>query len=47
MASSSWKGLGITGIANLLGSNEMIGKLLVSGDSEFLNTDGYNDTDFV
>lgn len=34
-------------IANLLDSNEMIGKLLVSDDSEFLNTDECNDTDFI
>jgi hypothetical protein len=47
MASSSRKGLGIIGIANLLDSNEVVGKLLVTDDSEFLNTDECNDTDFI
>lgn len=47
IASSSRKGLGIIHISNLLDSNEMIGKLLVSDDGEFLNTGECNDTDFI
>jgi hypothetical protein len=44
---SSKEGLGISDIANLSYSNEMIDKLLDSDESEFLDTDESSDTDFI
>jgi hypothetical protein len=45
MASSSKKGLEISDISKLLDSNEMIGKLLESDDSEFSDTDESSEND--